>query len=453
MSNPLARIPRVDAVLGRCDDLVATFGHDVVVAEVRLTLEEERGAVRRGGTPAASVEEVAARVRRRVRERLRQGPRRVINAAGIVVHTNLGRAPLSAAAIEAMIDAAGYCDLEYDLDGGGRGSRGSHIDALLAAAVDAQDAMVVNSCAAALVLALAALASGRQVPVSRGQLVEIGGSFRLPEIMAASGARLLEVGTTNRTRAEDYRRGEDVAALLTVHPSNFTQQGFVEQAPLAEVAAVARERGVPLLHDAGAGLLRTPATGPLAGEPDLRGDLLAGADLVLASGDKLLGGPQAGLVVGRGDLVQRLRRHPLARAVRVDKLRLAALMATLRGHLAGDLPPVLRMIGGGERDASLARRTAEMAAAVGGSVVDGRTMVGGGSAPGQGIDGVIVRVAPQGTAANDLAAHLRQHDPPVIARVSDGAVLLDLCTVDPRDDTVVVAAVVQALRSGPVSSG
>lgn len=431
-SNPFAALPRTDDVLASAGDLVAAHGREGVKAAITAALDGARRAIA-DGAPPATAGELLRTAAAHLADRRAPGPRRVINAAGIVVHTNLGRAPLHPEAVQAVIDAAGYCDLEYDLDAGARGSRGSHVDALLADAVGAEDAMAVNSCAAALVLALAALAGGRRVPVSRGHLVEIGGSFRLPEVMAASGAVLVEVGTTNRTRAADYDVPGDAAALLLVHPSNFTQAGFVEQPAIGEVAAVARRRGIPLLHDAGSGLLLDAPDGPLADEVSMAGALAGGADLVMASGDKLLGGPQAGLLAGRADLVQQLRRHPLARAVRLDKLRLAALNATLRVHLRGEDTPVARALG--DRP-DLADRVEALAATLGGRVEEATTMVGGGSAPGVGVGSPVVVLD-----RDDLADALRRHDPPVVVRVTGGRTIIDLRTVDVADDVVIEQAV------------
>jgi L-seryl-tRNA(Ser) seleniumtransferase len=440
----LAGIPSVDALLAGAPELVAAHGRADAKAALARAAEDARAAIRAGrldGPRPALGAWVVARAAEALAAARRPGPVRVVNAAGVVVHTNLGRAPLSPGAVAAVVAAAGYCDLEVDLPSGRRGSRGAHVDRLLADAAGAEAAMAVNSCAAALVLALSALAAGRQVPVSRGHLVEIGGSFRLPDVMAASGARLLEVGTTNRTRARDYEAGDDVGLLLTVHPSNFVVRGFTAQPPLADVAAVARRRGVPLLHDAGSGLLRDRADGPLAAEGSLAGALAAGADLVVASGDKLLGGPQAGLVVGRADLVARLRTAPLARALRLDKLRLAALNATLREHLAGRPSTVDAALG---EQPALAGRTAALARALGGQVVDAVTLVGGGSAPEVGVASPAVALPGE----DRLADRLRAHDPPVVGRAAGGALVLDLRTVAPEDDEVVARAVAWARLPG-----
>ncbi|MGI9018887.1 MAG: L-seryl-tRNA(Sec) selenium transferase [Euzebya sp.] len=436
--NPLEALPRIDRLLEQASDLRARYGREDVKAALNRALDQ----VREGLTGSAAAPDVQALAQQLLASAAADlattrtvGPRRIINAAGVVVHTNLGRAPLSAEAVQAMVDAAGYCDLEFRLADGRRGSRGAHVDGLLATLTGAEDAMVVNNCAAALVLALSVLAAGREVPVSRGHLVEIGGSFRLPEIMAASGASLLEVGTTNRTRANDYQAGTNVGALLTVHPSNFSQVGFVTQPRTDEVAVVARSRGVPLIHDAGSGL-PVPVDGVLSGEMSMAQALQAGADLVLASGDKLLGGPQAGLIVGRASLISRLRRAPLARALRVDKLRLAALNATLLAHLRGQPSTVAALLA---PDPGLVNRVNSLASIVGGTVITATTMIGGGSAPGVGVESPVIAVVDH----NQLQQGLRRHDPPIICRVHDGYVLLDLRTVDPADDAVISAALQQ----------
>src|SRR5437868_10407838 len=307
--------------------------------------------------------------------------RRAINATGVIIHTNLGRAPLAREALERVgTVAGGYSNLEYDLREGGRGSRQDHVAPILRRLTGAEAALVVNNNAAAVMLALAALAEGREVVVSRGELIEIGDGFRIPDVLARSGARLREVGTTNRTRAADYERavGPETAALLRVHQSNFRVVGFTEQPAVAELAAVARRHGVPLVDDLGSGVLVA-----LEGEPSARESLAAGADLVCFSGDKLLGGPQAGVVVGRAELVERLRRHPLQRAVRADKLTLAALEGTLalyaEPELAAREVPVLRMLG--EPAEAVRAPAARLAEAVGGEVEETVACVGGGALP------------------------------------------------------------------------
>jgi L-seryl-tRNA(Ser) seleniumtransferase len=379
----------------------------------------------------------------------------------VVIHTNLGRAALSEAAVEAMRQASGYCDVELDLESGDRGSRMARLAPLLADATGADAGIAVNNGAAALVLTLAALARGRQVLVSRGELVEIGGSFRLPEIMAAAGVDLVEVGTTNKTRAADYDAGDDnqndvgddnqndvgddVALLLKVHPSNFTVSGFTHAPTVRELAAVARRRGVPLVHDVGSGLLRPRPEAWLADEPSVADSLADGADLVICSGDKLLGGPQAGLLVGRGDLLAKCARHPLARALRLDKLRIAALVVTLEAHLRGDqvsLPTWQALLAD---PSALEARCARLAAAVPRANVVGSTaLVGGGSAPAAEIPGPAVRV--ETGDPDGVTGRLRDGEPPVVVRVESGAVVVDLRTVDPADDEVLAARLADSLR-------
>ena len=438
----MAALPRIDALLADAGDLVARYGRADTVTALREAVGGARAAALDGDAvpaPEAIVVTAAAWLSQR-----RPGPpRAVVNAAGVIVHTNLGRAPLSAAAIDAMTGAAGACDLEIDLDSGQRGSRMTRLAPLLADAAGGQAGIAVNNAAAALVLVLAALARGRQVLVSRGELVEIGGSFRLPDIMAAAGVTLVEVGTTNKTRAEDYAAGDDPALILKVHPSNYRITGFTHAPTVAELAAVARQRGVPLVHDVGSGLLDDHDAPWLAGEPSLRGSLAAGADLAVCSGDKLLGGPQAGLIVGRADLVAACARQPLARALRLDKLRVAALVATLEAHLAGARAtlPVWAAL---EADVDvLTARSADLATAVGGTVVAGSSVVGGGAAPGSTVPTPVVRIAC--AAPNDAARRLRTGDPPIVVRVDDDALLVDLRTVAPQLDGQILAALRRTL--------
>lgn len=436
MDSPdLSALPRIDHLVADAADLVERYGREPTTAALRDAVDAARASALAGervpdraAILAAAAGDLASR---------RPGPpRRVVNATGVVLHTNLGRAGLSAAALAAVGAAGGYCDLEYDLATGQRGSRLARLEPLLGEATGAEAATAVNNAAAALVLVLAALAAGREVLVSRGELVEIGGSFRLPEIMAASGARLTEVGTTNRTRASDYARaGGDIAMILRVHPSNYRITGFHEEPALADLAEVARQRGVPLVHDVGSGLLRERPEPWLEGEPSVRGSLGDGTDVVLCSGDKLLGGPQAGLVAGRADLVAACKRHPLARALRLDKLRIAALVVTLEAHLRGtldDVPTWRMLLAGGAR---LRERCAALAERVGGEVVDGASLVGGGAVPERAVPGPAVRLDCRSPAA--MAARLRAGDPPVVARIEDGALLVDLRTVAEEDDGVV----------------
>lgn len=428
-------LPGIDQLLTGADEAIARYGRAPVTAGLREAVAGARDAVREGGrvpTAAQLVADATALIERRRPAALQP----VINATGVVIHTNLGRAPLAAAARRAVHDAAGYCDLEYDLTTGRRGARAGRLEPLLCDATGAQAAFAVNNAAAALVLALAALAGGRGVVVSRGELIEIGGSFRLPDIMGASGARLVEVGTTNRTRADDYMAGDDAGAILVLHPSNYRIVGFVEQPSLAELVAVAAKRQIPLLYDTGSGLLGR-AGGALAAEPAVGDALREGADLVLCSGDKLLGGPQAGLLFGRHDLVERCRRHPLARALRLDKLRIAALQATLELHLRDQRHeiPVWRMLHADDGELTTrCRRLAAALEAVGSPAAVARAagLPGGGAGPDTSLDGPVVRIPVD--APNAAAERLRTGRPPVVVRVADDAMLVDLRTVEVGDD-------------------
>jgi L-seryl-tRNA(Ser) seleniumtransferase len=412
----------------------------LVVALARETLAAARERLS-DGRPVIDPE---ADLRRRLAALETPSLRPAINATGVIVHTNLGRAPLSRAARAAM-DAVsrGYSNLEFDLESGERGSRHGHLEGLLRRATGAEAGLAVNNNAAAVLLALTALCAGREVVISRGQLVEIGGGFRIPDVLRQSGARLVEVGTTNRTYARDYADAitEETAALLRVHSSNFRVVGFTHEADAAELAALAHERGLLLLDDVGSGALLPTDRYGLAPEPTVQSSLAAGADLTMFSGDKLLGGPQAGIIAGRATLVERLRRHPLARAVRLDKASLAALAATLLHYVRGEAPrqvPVWRMIATPLDE--LERRAAGWVAALAGdvSILDGRSVVGGGSLPEESLATRLLALRlPDPTAA---AAALRRGDPPVIARIERELLLLDPRTVDPNDDETVLRA-------------
>ncbi|BBZ24834.1 L-seryl-tRNA(Sec) selenium transferase [Mycolicibacter hiberniae] len=428
-ADPRRAIPRTDALL---------MLPPVRAARARLGEHVVRGVVRDAQDQARRGELNPDEVEKAVLETLSRcratALRPVLNATGVVVHTNLGRAPLSAAATEALLAASGYVDVELDLATGARSARGvAARAALLAACPAAEDSLVVNNGAAALVLATTALAAGREVVVSRGELIEIGAGFRLPDLIASTGARLREVGTTNRTHLRDYAEalGPQTGCILKVHPSNFAVHGFTAAVDVSALRALATEHDVALVADLGSGLL---APDPLLpGEPDAATTLSAGADIVTASGDKLLGGPQAGVVLGRSDVVARLARHPLARAVRADKLTLAALEATVSGADA----PVTRALHADP--ARLRSRAAQLAAAVGGTVVahDGR--VGGGGAPGVPLPGWAVRLP------EAAAGPLRGGDPAVLPRVHDGACLVDLRCVPETDDPALLDAVRTAL--------
>jgi L-seryl-tRNA(Ser) seleniumtransferase len=382
----------------------------------------------------------------RARARLRPSLRRVLNATGVIVHTNLGRAPLPAGARLALARVAGgYSNLEFDLDGGVRGSRRAHAEALLRELTGAEAALVVNNCAGAVLLAAAALAGeGRELVVSRGQLVEIGGAFRIPDVVAQAGARLVEVGTTNRTRFSDYERaiGAQTGAVLRAHPSNFRTLGFVEHVEIEELC----ELPVPVIDDVGSGVLAEDIE-LLADEPPVRRSVRAGAALVCFSGDKLLGGPQAGIMVGRRDAVAAAAAHPLARALRIDKLSLAALAATLAVYRDPELArreiPVLAMLTAARPE--LEERARRLADATGGEVIESAGRVGGGALPLLELEGPAVAIDPAGLGADALAQALRRGDPPLIARISGGRLLLDPRTLSDEEAHEAAAAIRAAL--------
>jgi L-seryl-tRNA(Ser) seleniumtransferase len=413
------------------DELARTVDDPLAVDAARTVIAQARDEIRSGADPG----DLDARLREELAAARRPALRRVLNATGIVVHTNLGRAPLAPQALEHVLEVGrGYSNLEYDVRAGVRGSRQDHVAGILRRLTGAEAALVVNNNAGAVLLALAALAEGRDVIVSRGELIEIGDGFRIPDVLARSGARLVEVGTTNRTRAADYERaiGEQTALLLRVHQSNFRVVGFAEQPSLRELAGVAKRHSLALLDDLGSGALVD-----LGDEPTARESLAAGADAVCFSGDKLLGGPQAGIVAGRADLVERLRRHPLHRALRIDKLGLAALEATLRLYLDPERAladvPVLRML---REDASAVHTRAErLADAVGGEVEETVARVGGGALP-------LAELVSYACAIEEsLAAPLRGGEPPVVGIVRDGRLLLDCRTLADADVDDVAAAV------------
>ena len=414
----------------------------LATAVARAELADRRAALLAGADD--EVDLVA-----RARARLRPSLRPVLNATGVIVHTNLGRAPLAGAARAAVAAAAaGYGNLELDLATGERTSRHDHVAGLLCELTGAAAAAVVNNCAAAVLLAVSALAGrGREVVVSRGQLIEIGGGFRMPEVIEQAGARLAEVGTTNRTRLGDYRAalGPDTGAILRAHPSNFRTVGFVEEVAIEPLCAL----GVPVIDDVGSGVLSDDLA-VLAGEPPVRRSVRAGAAVVAFSGDKLLGGPQAGILVGTQEAVAACRRHPLARAVRIDKLSLAALEATLALYRdpehARRALPVLAMLTAD--DAELRARSARLAEATGGEVVDAVGRVGGGALPLLELPGPAVAIAPGPSGADALAAALRTGDPAVVARIEDGRVLLDPRTLAPDELEPAAAAVRAALAAG-----
>ena len=447
---------------------LADFPRSRVVDAVRETIVLVRAEMGASGGEGGLPDE--AEWARRVEALLvtwdRPSLRGVINATGVVLHTNLGRAPLSESAREAMAGAGGgYSNLEFDLDEGQRGSRYGHCVDLLKELTGADDALVVNNNAAAVVLGLSTMAAGREVLVSRGELVEIGGGFRIPDMISRSGAKLREVGTTNRTRIEDYREGAQggsAAAILKVHRSNFRISGFTEEAGMADLGELARELGLFLFYDLGSGLLADPERLGLPLEPRAPESLKQGAQAVAISGDKLLGGPQAGILLGDADVIGAMRKNPLCRAFRVDKVTLAGLEATLRHYLDPEEAPweipTLRMLSASVDDLEVRARGLAKGLEEGREdpesprvrVTEGNGVVGGGTFPGVDLPGWNVRVRVAGLPPKDLSRGLRSQDPPVVARVENEELVLDLRTVEGRDDEVILRALLKA-ASGPTS--
>src|SRR4051812_12471183 len=409
----LRDLPSVDALLR--EPRLSALPRPLAVEAARAALAGAREEIRADRDPGDLVERVEDELARAQAFRLR----RVLNATGVLVHTNLGRAPLSAQALARVAEVgAGYSNLEYDVSDGRRGSRQDHVAAILGRVTGAEAALVVNNNAAAVLLAVAALAEGRDVLVSRGELVEIGDGFRIPEVLARSGARLVEVGTTNRTRIEDYGRaaGDRTAPILRVHPSNFRIVGFTERPDLGELVQASERLGLLLVDDLGSGVLS-----PVGEEPTVQGSISAGAHLVTFSGDKLLGGPQAGIAAGRADLVERLRRHPLQRALRADKLTIAALEGTLALYRAGSAPPVMRML---REPAEAVRTRAErLAELTGGRVAATVARAGGGSLPATDLESFAC------VLEEALEEPLRLGEPPVVGIIRDGRLLLDCRTL------------------------
>ena len=435
----LRSLPSVNALLAlpQVHNLIETYSRDLVVDGIRATLDATRQAILCSTAIDLSEAALVADVEQHLREMLRPSLVSVINGTGVIIHTNLGRALLSEEAQVAVSAAArAYNNLEFDLESGRRGSRLMHAGKLLCELTGAEGALVVNNNASALILILTALAKDSEVVISRGQLVEIGGGFRIPAIMRESGAKLVEVGTTNRTRLADFAEAinDQTAMLLRAHASNFKQIGFVEQPPLAELAALARERGVLAVDDLGSGTLVDTAPFGLDHEPMIQESVAAGVDLVCFSGDKLLGGPQAGIIIGRAEMVALLKQHPLSRALRVDKLAYAALLATLQHYRRGEAierVPVWRMIA--QPWADIRARAQTWAAQTGGLVVATESAVGGGSLPGAVLPSAALAL--KCDSPDRLSARLRQGQPPVVARIADGQVLIDPRTVLPEQDT------------------
>jgi len=431
--------------------MVEAHGRPPVLRQLRGLLERRRSENRPG-----SDAELAGELGRALESAALPSLQPMINATGVVIHTNLGRAPLPAAAVEAVARVAqGYSNLEYDVAKGARGDREVHLEARLRALLPAEATLVVNNNAAAVLLAVNTFAEGREVLVSRGELVEIGGSFRIPDVLAKGGARLVEVGTTNRTRLADFERAFTPATglILKVHPSNFQIVGFTEEPELEQLIAFARARGVPLVEDLGSGLLEPLEA--LPAEPRLSERLRLGVDVVTASGDKLLGGPQAGIVAGRAELVQRMRRNALYRALRVDKLTLAALDAVLLEHASGraqERLPALRMLSATPeelraRAETFARALRDSLPGVDVELLPGASAVGGGAAPTLELETTLLAVRDPGRSPDWLAERLRRSPPHVVARVAEGRLLLDLRTVFPEQEAPLRDALLRALSA------
>jgi L-seryl-tRNA(Ser) seleniumtransferase len=453
MSDELRKLPSVDRLLQEpaVQNLIQAYGHELAVEGLRQALDAARQQIR-GGAPCPPAKEIAAMAQAHLSALARPTLRPVINASGVIIHTNLGRAPLSEETQATMLDAArGYTNLEYDLAEGQRGSRYVHAEQLLRRLTGAEAALVVNNNAGAVLLVLTALAHGREVIISRSQLIEIGGGFRIPDVMRQSGARLVEVGTTNRTHLRDYEEaiGLETAALMRAHHSNFRIVGFTAEVLLSELVALAGEQGLLVFDDLGSGTLLDTAAFGLAHEPTIQESVAAGADVVSCSGDKLLGGPQAGIILGRAEFVARLRRHPLTRALRVDKTTLAGLQATLLHYLKGgavDKVPVWRMIAAppdelkqrAERWVQVLRQAGVQA-----TVIEGQSTVGGGSLPGETLPTWLMAL--EVASPDALAARLRAGEPPVIGRIENDRLCLDPRTVFTSEEEVLLQAVQAAL--------
>ncbi len=456
MESKLRCLPSVDRVISseRVKGLREIYPHSLIVDLVRRQLEQDRLAVAQGNL-CPSLDQVVDSVCTRLQVLARPTLRVVINASGVLLHTNLGRAPLSQEVVAAMAAAAGYCNLEFDLDSGVRGSRDIHVEQLLSQLSGAEAALVVNNNAAAVLLAITVLAKRKEVIVSRGQAVEIGGGFRIPDVMKQSGAKLVEVGTTNCTYIDDYEQAitPRTAALLRVHASNFRVEGFVHAVSLEEMVTLGDKHGLLVLDDLGSGCFLDTAAYGLTSEPIVPQSVALGVGLALFSGDKLVGGPQAGIIVGRKLLVNKLRKHPLARALRIDKIRLAGLAATLIHYLKGEAltkVPVWRMVSAPVDE--IDRRARLWAKTIGdlARVTEGETMVGGGSLPGSTLSTRLVAVGQgsgEASLVRRLAQRLRHNEPPIIGRISDEILFLDPRSVLPEDDGVVLRGLSDAVAS------
>ena len=440
--SELRHLPSVDKLLLEASTLIDTHGRSLTTDAIRAALAEARSMIRADRSdqpdrPVPDRDQLLARTAELLQDWTLPRPRSVINATGVIIHTNLGRAPLSPVALEAVqVAAAGYSDLEYDLERGERGSRMAAVEDLLKRVTGTEAALVVNNNAGATLLALSALAAGQNVVISRGQLVEIGGGFRVPDVMAQSGAHMIEVGTTNRTHRRDYEMAlvtKDIAALVRAHSSNFRTIGFTSEVPIEELVELANWKSIPVIDDLGSGALLDTAQYGLTHEPMVQESLAAGAHVICFSGDKLLGGPQAGIIVGQEKYVAPLRKHPLARALRMDKLDLAALSATLVHYLKGEATtqiPVWRMISLPLTE--IARQAIDFAqqlcaSGFRASVIDGQSTIGGGSLPGEVLPTKLVALNVDNP--DGFLARLRRSDPPVVARIENDQVVFDLRTV------------------------
>ena len=446
-------LPSVDSVLAKENVATAaqSFDRDWVVDLVRDALDSARDHIRQGGE-SPNADDVAKSVCQSIEDTMRAEPRHVINATGVVIHTNLGRAPLSKAAIEAASQAAqGYSNLELDLATGRRGSRQAQLQSLLCQITGAEAALAVNNNASAMLLGLSALASGREVVVSRSEAVEIGGGFRVPDVLRQSGSTLIDVGTTNRTYVRDYDDAvtENTAAFLKVHSSNFRVEGFTAEVATADLVEVGRARGVAVLHDVGSGSLVLTEKYGMAHEPTPQESIKDGAGLVFFSGDKLLGGPQAGIIIGKKELVDQLARHPLARAVRIDKLSLASLTATLVHYLKDEVEqkiPIWRMISTQEPALKKRAKAWQSGLECPSTIDKSRSAVGGGSLPGETLPSWVLSLDCGETGAVEVMRRLRESSTPVIARIEEDRVLLDPRTVLPEEDEQLLDALCSAVN-------
>jgi L-seryl-tRNA(Ser) seleniumtransferase len=454
-TSPFEALPSVDELLRTeaATSLLNEVGQKRLTELARQAIGDLREELRSGGlrnnvSKSDLLDKASFLLNGKWKNSLLVGTRRVVNATGVMIHTNLGRAPLSDPARKAIVEAAGYSNLEYDLQTGLRGKRGGRVESMICELTGAEDALVVNNCAAAAFFVLTTFAAGREVIISRGELVEIGGDFRVPDVLSRSGAELREVGTTNRTKLADYEKaiGERTAMILRVHPSNYRILGFTASPTLKELAEISHSQNVLLYEDTGSGATTDLTSIGLGDEPVIGDSIAAGADIVTFSGDKLLGGPQAGVIVGRQALIEKLRKDPLHRAVRVDKLTLAALEATLDAHLRGTPDqeiPVIKMLAAtkdeiAQRARSLLEKIANSNLAI--NLVDGNSAVGGGAAPLTQPETVLVAIQHAKLSATDLDAKLRDASPPVIARIVDDRVVLDLRTVSESEESELIGA-------------